>query len=54
MGGIAAVASLVGRVAFGQVVTGGAGAQDPKGAVEDLARLSPGPAASVRRGGGRG
>lgn len=41
------MASLVGRVAFGQVLPGRTRAQYPEDAVQDVARISPGPASSI-------
>ena len=41
------MASLVGWVAFGEVLPGCSGAKYPEDAVEDVARISPGPAPPI-------
>jgi hypothetical protein len=43
----APMASLVGRVAFWKIFPGRPGAQYPEDTVQDVARVSPGPASSV-------
>jgi hypothetical protein len=43
----AAVASLVGRVAFWKVLPGSSRTHYPEDAVQDVARISPGPASSI-------
>jgi hypothetical protein len=43
----AAVAGLVGRVAFGKVLPGRSGAQYPQDAIENVPRISPGSASAI-------
>jgi hypothetical protein len=41
------MAGLVGRITFGKVFPGRSGAKYPKDAVQDVARITPGPPSSI-------